>query len=139
MYSRPTTAAPPSAMPSASAISSSRGRLGLSGASGRYAGFSTLKRSPSAPDVPTFAEAGVPGVVVDNWFGMLTTAGTPQTVVERLHAEILKAVQTREVSERIVQQGLDIVTQRPAEYDAFLKSEIAKWRKLVAAAGLESL
>jgi tripartite-type tricarboxylate transporter receptor subunit TctC len=105
----------------------------------RTIAMASAKRSPSAPDVPTFAEAGIPGVVVDNWFGMLTTAGAPRAVVERLHAEILKAVQAREVSERIVQQGLDIVTQRPDEYHAFLKSEISKWRKLVAAAGLESL
>jgi tripartite-type tricarboxylate transporter receptor subunit TctC len=103
----------------------------------RTIAMASAKRSPMAPDVPTFAEAGVPGVVVDNWFGMLTTAGTPRPVVERLHTEIVKAVHARDVSERIVQQGLDIVTQRPEEYSVFLKSEIAKWRKLVAAAGLE--
>jgi tripartite-type tricarboxylate transporter receptor subunit TctC len=99
----------------------------------------SAKRSPTAPEVPTFAEAGVPGVVVDNWFGMLTTAGAPKPAIERLHAEIVKAVHAREVSERIVQQGLDIVTQRPEEYAAFLRSEMGKWRKVVATAKIEQL
>ena len=105
----------------------------------RTIAMASAKRSPSAPDVPTFEEAGVPGVVVDNWFGMLTTAGAPRLVIERLHAEILKAVHAADVSGRIVQQGLDIVTQRPDQYSAFLTSEIAKWRKVVAAAGLQPL
>jgi tripartite-type tricarboxylate transporter receptor subunit TctC len=105
----------------------------------RTIAMASAKRSPSAPDVPTFEEAGVPGVVVDNWFGMLTTAGTPRPVIERLHAEIVKAVHAPDVSGRIMQQGLDIVTQQPDQYSAFLTSEIAKWRKVVAAAGLQPL
>jgi tripartite-type tricarboxylate transporter receptor subunit TctC len=105
----------------------------------RTIAMASAKRSQSAPDVPTFAEAGVPGVVVDNWLGLLTTAGTPKPVIERLHAEIVKAVRVPELSERIVQQGLDVVTMRPEEFAAFIKADIAKWQKVVTAAGLERL
>jgi tripartite-type tricarboxylate transporter receptor subunit TctC len=105
----------------------------------RTIAMASAKRSQSAPDVPTFAEAGVPGVVVDNWLGLLTTAGAPKPVIERLHAEIVKAVRVPELSERIVQQGLDVVTMRPDEFAAFIKADIAKWQKVVAAAGLERL
>ena len=105
----------------------------------RTIAMASAKRSQSAPDVPTFAEAGVPGVVVDNWLGLLTTAGAPKAVIERLHAEIVKAVRKPEVSVRIVQQGLDVVTMRPEEFAAFLKADIAKWHKVVTAAGIERL
>jgi tripartite-type tricarboxylate transporter receptor subunit TctC len=103
----------------------------------RTIAMASAQRSRTAPDVPTFAEAGVPGVVVDNWFGMLTTAGAPRAAIHRLHAEIVKAVRNPEVSERIVQQGLDIVANGSDEFGAFLRSDIAKWRKVVADAGIE--
>ncbi len=95
------------------------------------------KRSAIAPEVPTFAEAGVPGVVVDNWLGVFTTAGTPKNVIDRLNAEIVKAVRLPEMAERIVQQGLDISTSTPAEYGAFFRSEVAKFAKIVKTAGIE--
>ena len=95
------------------------------------------KRSAIAPEVPTFAEAGVQGVVVDNWLGVVTTAGTPKSVMDRLNAEIIRAVRSPEIAERIVQQGLEIVTGTPEEFAAFFRSEVAKFAKVVRAAGIE--
>lgn len=103
----------------------------------RTIAMASAKRSASALDVPTFAEAGVPGVVVDNWLGMLTTAGTPKTVIDRLNAEIVKAVRSPEVAERITQQGVEVNTTTAQEFGAFVRAEIGKWNKVVAAAGIE--
>jgi tripartite-type tricarboxylate transporter receptor subunit TctC len=103
----------------------------------RTIAVASAKRSGIAPEVPTFGEAGVPGVIVDNWLGVVTTAGTPRNVMERLNAHIVKAVRTPDVSERIVQQGLELLTSTPDEFAAFFKSEVAKFSKVVRAAGIE--
>ena len=95
------------------------------------------QRSAAAPDVPTFAEAGVPGVVADNWLGVFTTSGTPKSVVDKLNAELVKAVRTPETAERIVQQGLEVVASSPAEFAAFYRAELAKIAKVVRTAGIE--
>jgi tripartite-type tricarboxylate transporter receptor subunit TctC len=94
------------------------------------------QRSPAAPDVPTFAEAGVP-VVADNWLGMFTTGGTPRNVIDKLNAELVKAVRTPDTAERIVQQGLEVVASTPAEFAAFYRAELAKIAIVVRTAGIE--
>ena len=118
--------------------------LGLSPAlphvkSGRFRTLAVAasQRSGAAPDVPTFAEAGVPGVVADNWLGVFTTGGAPKSVVDRLNAEIVKAVRTADTAERIRQQGLDITTSTPADFAVFFKAELAKTAKVVREAGIE--
>jgi tripartite-type tricarboxylate transporter receptor subunit TctC len=118
--------------------------LGLSPAlphvkSGRFRtlAVASAKRSATAPEVPTFAETGVPGVVVDNWLGMLTTAGSPKATIDKLNAEVVRAVRSSEIAERIVQQGVEVSTTTPAEFSAFIKAELAKWAKVVSAAGIE--
>ena len=103
----------------------------------RTIAVASAKRSSIAPEIPTFAEAGVPGVVVDNWLGVVTTAGTLKAVVDRLNAEIVKAVRSPDLAERIVQQGLEITTNTPAEFSAFFKSEVDKFAKVVRAAGIQ--
>ena len=95
------------------------------------------KRHPMLPDVPTFAEAGAPGLVLDNWLGVLTTGRTPKGVIDRLHAEIVKAVRTPDTAERLAQQNLDIVASSPSEFSAFFRGEMAKISKVVRAAGIE--
>ena len=103
----------------------------------RTIAVASAKRSSIAPEVPTFAEAGVPGVVVDNWLGVITTAGTPKAIVDRLNAEIVRAVRAPDIAERIAQQGLELTTNSPAEYAAFFRSEIEKFAKIVKAAGIQ--
>ena len=95
------------------------------------------QRSAAAPDVPTFTEAGVPGVVADNWLGVFTTGGTPKSVLDKLNVEIVKAVRSPDTAERIVQQGLDVVATSPAEFATFYRAELAKTSKVVRTAGIE--
>lgn len=104
----------------------------------RTIAVASAKRSAMLPDVPTFAEAGVPGLVLDNWLGVLTTGRTPKSVIDKLHAEIAKAVRSPETAERIAQQNLDIVASTPAEFSAFFRGEMAKIAKVVRAAGIEA-
>lgn len=103
----------------------------------RVIAVGSAQRSPTAPDVPTLADAGVPGVVVDNWLSMFTTGGTPKNVVDKLNSEIVKAVRAPDVAARITEQGVEINTTSAAEFGAFFRSEIAKFGKIVKAAGIE--
>jgi len=97
-----------------------------------------LKRSSIAPEYPTVAESGLPGFEVITWFGILTTAGTPQDVIERLNKELVAALAAPEVKEQARTLGMDIVGNSAAEYGAFLKSENAKWGKMVKALQLRA-
>ena len=103
----------------------------------RVIAVAAAKRDAAAPNVPTFTEAGVPGVIADNWLGFFATGGTPKAVIDKLNAEIVKAVRTPDTAERIVQQGLEIVASNPAEFSAFYRAELEKIAKLVKTAGIE--
>lgn len=96
----------------------------------------SAKRSAMLPDVPTFAEAGVPGLVLDNWLGVLTAGRTPKIVIQALYAEIAKAVRSPEIAERIAQQNLDIVVSTPDAFTAFFRGEMSKIAKVVREAGI---
>ena len=97
----------------------------------------SAKRSNAAPDIPTVAESGVPGYEASSWFAILAPAATPRTVVARLNTESMKALQTREVQEALTRQGMDPAGSTPEELDAYLKSEIAKWKRVVKEAGIK--
>ncbi len=103
----------------------------------RVLAVASAKRSATAPEVPTFAEAGVQNVVLDNWLGVLTTGGTPKAVIDKLNAELVKAARAPDNTERLAQQHLELVASSPAEFAAFYKGEIAKVAKVVKAAGIE--
>ncbi|MDB5809867.1 MAG: putative Bug-like extracytoplasmic solute binding receptor,TTT family [Betaproteobacteria bacterium] len=100
-------------------------------------GVSTLKRSGSAPEIPTIAEAGIPGFDVPSWLGALVPAKTPPAVVTRLHQEFVKALQAPEVKEAFFAQGADAVGNTPAEFDALIKMELKKWAKLIKDSGMK--
>jgi tripartite-type tricarboxylate transporter receptor subunit TctC len=95
------------------------------------------KRAAALPDVPTTAEAGVPGSEFTFWIGMMAPAKTPKDIVDRLNAEVIKALATPEVKERFLALGADAWTMKPAEFDAYIKDEIKSNAVLVKAAGLE--
>nr|WP_174864188.1 tripartite tricarboxylate transporter substrate binding protein [Comamonas jiangduensis] len=97
----------------------------------------TAKRSPELPDVPTIAEAGVPGYEATSWFGLWSVAGTPQPVLDKLHASLTKVLKDPAVSKKIADQGGEVVIETPAQFDAFIKSEAAKWGKVVKESGAE--
>lgn len=95
------------------------------------------KRAAALPDVPTTAEAGVPGSEFNFWIGMFAPAKTPKEIVDRLRAEVVKALNTTEVKERFTALGADAWTLKPAEFDAYIREETKANAALVKAAGLE--
>lgn len=95
------------------------------------------KRSSVLPDLPTVAESGVPGYEVSAWFGIFAPAGVPQPVVQRLNGEFVKALEHPELRQRLASQGAEPLTSSPAEFSAYLRSEIDKWAKVVKASGMK--
>ena len=95
------------------------------------------KRSPAAPEVPTVSEAGIPGFSVLDWQGMFTTAKTPAPVVNKLNAEIKRALALPDVIEKLAPAGVEIQTTSPEEWGRFVQSEIEKWAKVVKTAGIK--
>jgi len=102
----------------------------------RALAVSSAKRSPSVPELPTVAEAGVPGFAVDQWYGLFAPAGTPKEIVAKLYGEIAKAVTQADTKERLLAMGLDPVGMPPNEFTEYLKTETVKWGKLVRDAGI---
>jgi len=97
----------------------------------RALGVTSAKRAAALPDVPTIAEAGVPGYEFTTWHGVLAPAGTPGAIVALLNARLAQVLHSPEVSARFAQLGLDIIASTPAEFSAHLKKELDKWGKLV--------
>jgi tripartite-type tricarboxylate transporter receptor subunit TctC len=95
------------------------------------------KRSPTIPDVPTIAEAGVPGQEAYTLTGFVLPAGTPPAIIEKLHSEMVKIGALPEIRERLEKIGFDPVINTPAEFGARIKSEMEKWGKVVRDAGLK--
>ena len=87
------------------------------------------KRAAALPDVPTTAEAGVPGSEFNFWIGMMAPAKTPREIVNRLHDEVVKALASPEVKERFLKLGADAWTLKPEQFDAYIKDEIAQQRQ----------
>ena len=101
----------------------------------RALAVTTAKRSPALPDVPTIAEAGVPGYEATSWFGLLAPAGTPAPVVAKLNASILKALADPEVKKKLAEQGAEPHGEKPEQFAAFIESETVKWGKVVKESG----
>jgi len=95
-------------------------------------------RAAVLPDVPTMAEAGFPGVEMDQWFGMFVPAGTPAPVVAKLHDELVKAVRNPEVANKITAQGLDVMTTTPEQFAALMKEDAVKLGKVVKDSGAKA-
>lgn len=93
------------------------------------------KRTPAAPELPTVAEAGLPGYEVSVWYGALTRAGTSPAVVNRLHAELVKIVQLPDIQGRWAALGAEPTHNTPEQFAAFLKADLVKWAKVVRDSG----
>ena len=103
----------------------------------RMMGQGGKTRSPSAPDVPTFVESGLPGFILSSSFGLLAPAGTPRPIVERVRSALLEALADPAVNNRLAGLGAERVGSTPEEHAAFTKSEIAKWMKVTRQAGIQ--
>ena len=100
-------------------------------------GSSGRERSSVMPDVPTVAEAGVSGYEATIWLGVVAPKGTPKAIVERLNAEITKVTSSAEVRAAWAKQGATPLVMNPAEFEAYLVGDIAKWRKVITDAGIK--
>jgi tripartite-type tricarboxylate transporter receptor subunit TctC len=101
----------------------------------RGLGITSTTRNASAPELPPIAEAGVPGFEVTAWFGFMAPAHTPPAVVNKVHADVVKAMALPDVRERMLIQAAEPVGSTPQEYAAFISAEIAKWAKVVKQSG----
>lgn len=96
------------------------------------------QRSTALPDVPTVAEAGLKDFEVTTWYGILAPAGTPQSVVKRLNAELVKVMHAPEMKEKLTATGTEPLTSTPEEFAAYIKREIVKWRDVIRRAGVKA-
>lgn len=104
----------------------------------RALGTSGAKRNPALPDVPTIAEAGLPGYEATNWWGIVAPAGTPPAIVEKLHNEIAAVQESPKTKEQFAAQGADIVQMTAPEFGTFIEKEINKWERVVKEAGIKA-
>jgi tripartite-type tricarboxylate transporter receptor subunit TctC len=93
------------------------------------------KRSPAAPELPAIAET-LPGYDVTNWVGAFAPAGTPREIVNKLHAEIARVMQAPEIQSRLLTEGAKFTLLTPEQFGGFVKSEIAKWAKVIQQSGI---
>ena len=94
------------------------------------------KRAPALPDVPTLAEAGVPGVVVVNWYGLIAPKGTPKAIVDRVSREAVKAARAPDMMKRLVADGSEAMGTTPAEFAAHISAEHKQWSRVIKQAGI---
>jgi tripartite-type tricarboxylate transporter receptor subunit TctC len=97
----------------------------------RALGVTTKKRVSVLPDVPTIAEAGVPGYTFSTWYGTLAPAATPPAIINALNDHIVKAVRGPELGKRFSYEGAEAIASSPAQFAAHIKSELARWEKVV--------
>jgi len=103
----------------------------------RALGVTGSKRAPGADNIPTIAEAGVPGYEAVQWYGLLAPAGTPREIVTKLHAGVVRALQNPDVRQRLLNDGAEPVGNSPEEFATYLRAETVKWAKVVQAAGIK--
>jgi tripartite-type tricarboxylate transporter receptor subunit TctC len=103
----------------------------------RALGTTGKARSKLLPEVPTIAEAGVPGYEATIWLGFMAPTGTPQPIIDKLNAEINKVLTKPEVKQAWVNQGAEPLVMSPAEFDTYLRADIDKWAKVIQSAGIK--
>lgn len=104
----------------------------------RALAITSEKRSDIAPDIPTMAQAGVPGYSSQTWYGLLAPAGTPPEIVEKLSVTVAKILRSPDVKTQLLGEGFEVVGSSPQQFLTFIKSEIAKWAKVIKTAGLQA-
>ena len=97
--------------------------------------MTTAERSKLVPELPTMAEAGLPGFDISTWFGLLAPAGTPQPVIAKWNAEVTKILNSPDMRERLTAQGAESSPTTPAEFATFIAREVSKYARIVKASG----
>lgn len=103
----------------------------------RALAVTSTRRSSMAPNIPTLAESGVPGFDVSSWYGLVVPAGTPKEVVARLHDAAVAALRSPEVKKRFASSDLEPVGSTPEQFGTFMRSEVAKWAKVIKESGMQ--
>jgi tripartite-type tricarboxylate transporter receptor subunit TctC len=98
----------------------------------------TSMRSSLLPNVPTVAEAGLPGYEANNWYGFLAPAGTPKPIVDRLNREIVKILGMPDVKEKLAGLGAEVVGNSPQQFAAAIKADVEKWKRVVTETGAKA-
>jgi tripartite-type tricarboxylate transporter receptor subunit TctC len=101
----------------------------------RAIAVTTSTRSSLLPNVPTVAEAGLPGYEANNWYGFLAPAHTPRPIIERLHREIVKVLALPDVKDKLAGVGAEVVGNTPQEFEAVIRADVAKWKRIVIETG----
>jgi tripartite-type tricarboxylate transporter receptor subunit TctC len=104
----------------------------------RALGVGAATRSPALPDVPTVAEAGVPGYEVSNWIGIVAPAGTPQAIVDKLHQEITAIQDSPEVARQFAAEGAEAVRMSQVQFGTYMVNEMTKWERVVREGGIKA-
>jgi tripartite-type tricarboxylate transporter receptor subunit TctC len=102
----------------------------------RALGVASAERMPALPDVPTMIEAGLPGFEVTARYGIVAPAATPKDIIDKLNAGLVQILQTQEAKDRFAALGLRTMSDTPAEFASYIRTEIAKWAKVAKAARL---
>ena len=103
----------------------------------RAIAVTSSRRAPIFPEVPTIAESGLKGYVVDNWYGVAAPARTPRVVITKLHSELVRALKSPEVEDRLRKDGSEPVGNSPEEFAAIVRDDLQRWRKHVKEAGIK--
>jgi tripartite-type tricarboxylate transporter receptor subunit TctC len=98
----------------------------------------SAKRFPAAPDIPTAAEQGFPGIESNVWFGLFGPAGTPKAIIAKINRDVVYSLRLEEAKTALLAQGAEAVPTTPEEFGAFLKQEIGKWGKVIKEAGIKA-
>ena len=104
----------------------------------RALGITSARRYKGLPDVPTMAEDGVPGYDVSVWYGVVMPAGTPSALVSRVHADLVHILAQPELNSRLSADAGEVVAGTPEAFAAYIKSELARWTKVIAETGAKA-
>jgi tripartite-type tricarboxylate transporter receptor subunit TctC len=104
----------------------------------RAIGVGSKTRNPVLPDVPSVAESGVPTYEAVNWWGIVAPAGTPQPIIEKLHAALTASQDSPEVTKQFASEGASVVKMSTAEFGKFMQTEMAKWERVVKQGGIKA-
>jgi tripartite-type tricarboxylate transporter receptor subunit TctC len=103
----------------------------------RALGVSTAKRAPAMPETPTMAEAGIPGVVVVNWYGLIAPKAVPKPIITRIAAEVAKAVKAPAMEKHLIADGSEGVGSSSADFTAHIRAESEQWKRVIKQGGIK--